>query len=158
MKRLALIVALTLLVGCDSPPEPSPPPRAEIEKPRSRLEQAVEAEQHASWGWNESEDGEGDTTERRIGIRQKVHEYVKAKYPNKTIKGISLLLGQGRGRRSVYIIGVDLSSDKGGKTLDLLARIYVTDDGEGYWKIEELTEKRAKLLLGEPPPPQSDEE
>lgn len=133
MKNLSplvvLIAILTIASSCSS---------SKVEKgaAQSKLEEGLRNEMGAA---------SDDTLERRLQVRQKVVEYLHSTLPNQKVNGISLTPFQG----NIYVVGVDFLSDKGRKTLDLIARLYVPDNGDSYWKIEYLSSKRSDMLSGQ---------
>lgn len=106
----ALLIIVIVAINCSTS-------KVEQGTSQSKLEEALTNEMNA-----ESD----DTAPRRLQVRQKVTEYLKATLPNQKVNGISLTPFQG----NVYVVGVDFLSDKGRKTLDLIARLYVSDAGE----------------------------
>jgi ABC-type oligopeptide transport system substrate-binding subunit len=134
MKSLSLVLLLALLTvvlvaaNCTSS-------KSEQSNSNSKLEETLANEMYVV---------SADTTQQRLQVRQRVVEYLKSTLPNQKVKGISLTPFQG----NVYVVGVDSLSDKGRKTFDLIARFYVPDSGEGYWKIEYLSAKRSDALSG----------
>ena len=128
-----LILGAIWFAGCNDAPKDQPKTKATP----SALETAI----------NQERDGESDdTSERRLLVRQKVTEYGKVAFPSDKIVGISTTPYQG----NIYLIGLDLSSEKGKRTIDLIARIYVADSGETYWKVERATTRRVELITGRP--------
>lgn len=110
----------------------------------SKVEQSTSQQKIEEALTNEMNAASDDTSQRRLQVRQKVVEYLKATLPNRKVNGISLTPFQG----NIYVVGVDFISDSGRKTLDLIARLYVSDSGESYWKIEYLSSKRSDALSG----------
>jgi hypothetical protein len=127
-----LLLSLVLLVGCNSDSSAnqtqSPP------KPKNtKIESALESEQD-----------DVDSAEIRMLIRQKTTEYLKSVKPDYQVKGISVTAFRG----NIYAVGIDALSGRDRKTFDLIARLYIADDGESYWKIENLTQRRSDMLSG----------
>jgi hypothetical protein len=123
-----ILLIIIIVTGCSSS-------KVEQSASQQKLEEALTKEMNAA---------SDDSSLRRLQVRQKVVEYLKSTLPNRKVNGISLTPYQG----NVYVVGVDFLSEDGRKTLDLIARLYVSDTGESYWKIEYLSSKRSEALSG----------
>jgi hypothetical protein len=99
---------------------------------------------HYSAALDEEEAQENDEPENRAEARKAAEDYAHASFPNWKVHGISSFAYAG----NVYIVSVDLGSDKESKTLTLVSRLFVNDEGDTYWKAEPLTPEMGQALSG----------
>src|SRR5947209_19995299 len=82
--------------------------------------------------------------EQRIEIRQAAIEYIKAQFPQWSVRGVTALSYTG----NLYLVGVDLISGQQERTLSLIARLFVNESGVMYWKVEALSSELSQALSG----------
>lgn len=83
-------------------------------------------------------------TDNRMEARKAAADYARAAFPSLTVRGVAAVAYTG----NLYIVGVDLSSDKEHKTVTVVSRLFITDSGETYWKAEPLTPEIGHALSG----------
>lgn len=91
----------------------------------------------------EKEAQEEEDSDNRIKAREAVVEYVKNNLPKQKIEGVSLLSYAG----NLYVASVDLSENEKHRTISLIVRMYVKENGETYWKADKLSEDDKRLLI-----------
>lgn len=78
---------------------------------------------------------EGDDEYRnRAEVRRAVAEFVKAKLPNWTLKGVSATPYQS----NVFWVGADIEKDSRGVVVELVARKFFPESGDPYWRVVSL--------------------
>lgn len=72
---------------------------------------------------------------RRGDFNTTLNNFIKKEYPNSTIHGVANQLKAG----NMYLIDVDLSSPTKSEVVHVVARFFVSLNGDDYWKIERPT-------------------
>lgn len=138
-RMLALVLSLAFAASCGgSPPvqravaTPSPAPESAA-RPQTP-EEKIGVEEYAAQHY--------DTPEHRAQVRQAVSEYVKAQMPGGSVRGVSSYACTG----NIYFVGVDISSGRQQRTVNLLVRLFMPDDGKSYWKVEPLDSEIGRVF------------
>lgn len=82
-----------------------------------------------------------------VKVRQAARDYVKEVYPHARVEGIYT---SGYWYGNLYLAGVDMVNGADRRTLDLLVRRYVRENGSEYWRAEGYGDSAAMRSLMPP--------
>ena len=86
----------------------------------------------------------GGNAEERAAVRKAATDYMQAKLPGWKVVGVSMFAYTG----NLFLVGVDAKSASEERTYNLVARLFVSPEGQTYWKAEPFTSNLAAALSG----------
>jgi hypothetical protein len=141
-----LVAGALALSGCNRAPAPPEDPHmvAETDDVHSVVENGAPA----------SDANASPTRESLPRITKAVREMVKERHPDSKVDGVWVLII----RENYVIAGADTTIDGRRRTINLLVRLYIRENGSDYWKAEGFGGDMARLLApARAPIGQSDE-
>lgn len=140
---IALLLCVALLCACSRPATESANAASATANPSASPTSSPRSSQYSA-ALDEEIAQDIDDAANRVEARRAATDYARATFPSWEVRGVAAVAYTG----NLYIVSVELSSGKESKTITLVSRLFITDEGDTYWKADPLTPEMGQALSG----------